>query len=123
MKKVFPIINGSPCFQIGGVATFQAVGPDKHALCFRFCIVFENVGLIFNFCLHRLLPQLFLQWLGSVNLQPESFVLNGVAIERELKAYWHASGVAGDQGDIVFKQSFQQPLSDGDLLVVEHHHS
>ena len=38
-------------------------------------------------------------------------------------AAWHASGVAGDQGDIVSKHSFQQPLSDGDLLVDEHHHS
>lgn len=53
----------------------------------------------------------------------ETLVLCGVAAQWEHQTYRHAPAVAGDNGNVVFEQCFEQSLRDGYLLVVEYHYA
>ena len=58
-----------------------------------------------NFLSDGLLPQLFEQGLGGIDLLSVTFGLDGVAVKGKHERCGHAFGVAVDDGTVVFGQS------------------
>ena len=81
--------------------------------------VLEYIGLVADFRLDCLLPELFLERFAGFNLGTVSLALQGMAFQVQQQAGRHHALVAGNHRHIVLHQVVEQGMADADLPVFE----
>src|SRR6185437_10259020 len=79
---------------------------------------FQDLGLVADLGLDRLLPELLFHWLGGFDLGSEPFRLDMVRVKMQQHARGMMPDIAEDNGDIGFGQYLHQPCGKSDLRVV-----